>query len=54
MVTEQRAATDPMTGQPLNPFVVDPNMEIELRKIFIQLKAGGGAPPPPDQSETPA
>lgn len=54
MVTEQRGAIDEMTGQPLNPFVVDPNMEIELRKIFIQLKAGGGAPSPPDQSETPA
>ena len=42
---EQRSPIDPMTGQPVDPFFVDPLYEFELRKIFVQLKAGAGAPP---------
>lgn len=40
-----------------NAFAIDPMVEFELRKVFIQLKAGGGAPPPqpsPSQGSPPA
>ena len=41
----QQPPVDPMTGQP-QPFFVDPAMEFEYRKIFMQLQAGVGVGAP--------
>lgn len=42
---EQPTPIDPRTGQPQALFI-DPVMEFELRKVYLQLSAGAGAPPP--------